>query len=559
MKIRLCCYSAAIFFGICFCVILTANSLTSRFKKTATDVKQSVKQTVSEVVGKAEELTLGQVKNQIKATMHAIIDNPYKDTKAVVRIGNELCDGEKAYLAQRKPLVKKSLEKFLGSSLGDNSPLTIAIIGSGGGIRAKYVFTGALCAADEIGLLDATTYIVGLSGSTWAMGEWLARAQSLASFKQATIATMMKGISDDLSKDEISYMMNALLVKWAFNQPLSIVDLWGLVVGNRFFADFGDARQRVHLSSQQELVKNGAYPYPIYTAISGEGGMPAGWYEFTPHEVGSTSLGCYVPTWAFGRSFNNGESLDFAPEISFGNYLGVCGSAFAATVRAIYNDKFKNVNVGAMQPAVELIMKKIGDERLTTGVFNNFTKNISQSVMKDQDVLQLVDAGLDFNLPYSPVSGHRSARSVDVLIFVDASKTMKGAPALASAAAYARDHGLKFPPIDYTDIETRGVTIFSDANDAACPLVIYLPRIKDKELWASSKSDSAFASYVSLLDTFDPEVCLKGSYCATENFAYSKDNALQLLSLSEWNMKACLPKIKEAIKAYSQRRVAQIA
>jgi hypothetical protein len=53
----------------------------------------------------------------IKSQEKAIIDNPYQNTVATVRIGNNLSPDELAYRAHRQPKVKAALEQLLGRSL----------------------------------------------------------------------------------------------------------------------------------------------------------------------------------------------------------------------------------------------------------------------------------------------------------------------------------------------------------------------------------------------------------------------------------------------------------
>ena len=48
----------------------------------------------------------------------------------------------------------------------DETP-TVAVMGSGGGIRAMVGYLGCLKALEDMGVLDSTTYLSGLSGSTW--------------------------------------------------------------------------------------------------------------------------------------------------------------------------------------------------------------------------------------------------------------------------------------------------------------------------------------------------------------------------------------------------------
>lgn len=51
------------------------------------------------------------------------------------------------------------------------------------------------------------------------------------------------------------------------------------------------------------------------------------WFEATPLEVGSADVQGYIPTWAWGRPFVSGRSLDRRPEGSLSLLLGQCTSA----------------------------------------------------------------------------------------------------------------------------------------------------------------------------------------------------------------------------------------
>lgn len=43
----------------------------------------------------------------------------------------------------------------------------VAVLGSGGGMRALTSFYGSLAGLQQLGLLDAAVYLCGISGSTW--------------------------------------------------------------------------------------------------------------------------------------------------------------------------------------------------------------------------------------------------------------------------------------------------------------------------------------------------------------------------------------------------------
>ncbi|RSL58691.1 hypothetical protein CEP54_007631 [Fusarium duplospermum] len=51
------------------------------------------------------------------------------------------------------------------------------------------------------------------------------------------------------------------------------------------------------------------------------------WFEISPLEIGSPDLNRYIPTWAWGRTFISGHSIDRRPEQSFSLLLGQCTSA----------------------------------------------------------------------------------------------------------------------------------------------------------------------------------------------------------------------------------------
>ncbi|HEX4068496.1 MAG TPA: hypothetical protein VHX42_00195, partial [Candidatus Babeliales bacterium] len=134
------------------------------------------------------------VVKMITSQEKAITNNPYKDTIATVRIGNELHPEERAYRAHREPKVKAALEKLLGRSLNGKKIPTIAFVGSGGGYRAMLCTTGFMVGAEKIGLVDAATYIAALSGSTWALGTWMMTGWSWADFRIYLEGVVIKNI-----------------------------------------------------------------------------------------------------------------------------------------------------------------------------------------------------------------------------------------------------------------------------------------------------------------------------------------------------------------------------
>jgi len=109
-----------------------------------------------------------------------------------------------------------------------------------------------------------------------------------------------------------------------------------------------------------------------------------------------------------------------------------------------------------------------------------------------------------FNLPFPPLL--RPERQLDIILVMDASASVKDAPALAKAAEYARIHGLKFPPINLHNIDKKIVSVFKDETDSTIPVVIYFPRI----------ANPAYEN------GFDPDPD-KTAFCGTTNFAYKPE------------------------------------
>jgi hypothetical protein len=112
---------------------------------------------------------------------------------------------------------------------------------------------------------------------------------------------------------------------------------------------------------------------------------------------------------------------------------------------------------------------------------------------------------------------------------------------------YAQRKGLKFPKIDYTNIEKKVISIFKDPSDSSVPVVIYLPRISDATLWNASKSNPAYKGYS--IEGFDFDECTNksGGGCGTLRFMYPKNDSQLLIDQMEFNMMVNKDKIMEAI------------
>ncbi|TET06070.1 hypothetical protein E3J79_03365 [Candidatus Dependentiae bacterium] len=466
-----------------------------------------------------------------------ILKNSFRYRSARVRHGNKLCSQEINYLRARKPIVKNSIETVLKQQISSNAVPTIAVVASGGGVRAMLATFGFLVGLKKIGLLDAITYICSLSGSTWAVAPWIVSGWPIEDIRVALIPELELGLGK-INLQDIKLMTDVLLTKFAFNQPITVTDFFGLLLANSLLRGFGNERYRVYLSDQMKNLKEGQLPFPIYTAVRAEEGADPLWYEFTPYEIGGAWLGYYVPTWAFGRRFVKGLSQDNAPEQTLGFFMALFGSVFAATFNQMYQKIADQIPVDIARKIIEGILKEVGEKRLTAARVFNFTYGLLQSPIGTNKYMDMADAGTAFNLPYPPISGRRAGRRADIIIFLDASKKqVSKLNALKGAQEYARKYMLPFPPISYTDIDKKSVTVFKDVNRADVPVVIYMPLVKNEQLITKYLNTGEFADLKSDVEPFDLETCLQ-STCDTFNFKYNQKQATQLSALTEFNMRA---------------------
>lgn len=91
--------------------------------------------------------------------------HPEVERDAVVRVSNELCEEEQIFLRRRKQHTKKALAKYLDlpeDELHPDDVPTIAMCGSGGGLRAMVAGASSYYSAQRTGLFDCVTYTAGV-------------------------------------------------------------------------------------------------------------------------------------------------------------------------------------------------------------------------------------------------------------------------------------------------------------------------------------------------------------------------------------------------------------
>ena len=441
----------------------------------------------------------GSLADEIWREAHDPLVNPEIRYSAEVRVSNDLCHDEKQYLDRRKRVIRVALAKYLGLKEEDIHPddvPTIAMCGSGGGLRALIAGTGSLLATEEDGLFDCVTYTSGVSGSCWLQAFYLSsftkgRIASLVDHLKARasihIAYPPVAFQSMISLPTSKYLLSGMVekLKGDSTADFGLVDVYGLLLAARYLIPKGDLavnERDFKISNQRDYVKYGQNPLPIYTAVRHE--IPSElkqgehateeakeeakreswfqWFELTPYEFFCEEFGAGIPTWAVGRKFKNGkdvppESGYHLPETRLPLLLGVFGSAFCATLQHYYHEIRPLVrSITGLSSVDELISGKSDDlskvHPIDPASIPNFAYGMrgllprtTPTSIYENEYLQLMDAGMSNNLPIYPLL--RPGRNVDVMITFDASADVKTDNWLSVADGYARQRGIKGWPV----------------------------------------------------------------------------------------------------------------
>lgn len=475
----------------------------------------------------------------------AVKPHPYARQTALVCKVEGIGPEERLYLAKRKERVRQALNPLVGHDIALDAVPTIGIFGSGGGYRALLWTLGAFVELERAGLLDAITYASGLSGSGWFLANYMQRGCSAFELKKILIENIgvERSIFSPSSQDR-SFIFNTLLTekKSLYGRHTnSVVDLYGALLVNQLFADLKQDRFALKLSDQAHNLVDGQLVFPLYTAAA-RSKQGFDWYEFTPYHVRNLESKATIPMWAYGRSFYDGLSTNYLPENYLYSLLGTFGSAFSVSLQRGWQEYLKSVNVferahmSSWQRFFDTVVTHNGDVVPFKGaIVPNFMYATADYNDKSQDkYLQLIDPNAEsgmLNFSFPPFTPSCGGRSLDVMIFLDASYHIQGAKNLQKIEEYARKNAIKFPVINYDNIESSPMSIFMDEYDLTVPIVIYIPRIIDKAIQSSEDVPIQLREKIAVLD-LEKEI-EHGSY-RTLNFSYTAEQAEILCALSEF-------------------------
>uniref|UniRef100_A0A8D0G6H9 PLA2c domain-containing protein n=1 Tax=Sphenodon punctatus TaxID=8508 RepID=A0A8D0G6H9_SPHPU len=296
-----------------------------------------------------------------------------------IRISVDLSNGEKAANIQRMENVRQSLHELKIDCSQDNVP-GIAVLGSGGGLRAMIALQGTLQELENQNLLGTVKYLCGVSGSTWCMS-YLYKHEDWPK----KLPTLEKGLCEKLAGGswEMNKLLDALGAAVDEDDEYSLTDFWAYAIIYEMLSELDEA-----LLSEQDCEK-GKAPYPIYAAVDGKRLTEASktskeiWFEFTPHEAGFPSPGGFVSTTHFGSEFENAELKKKNKQKNIGYLRGLWGSALASSeeIKKAIIDSLKQFIFGRNVDAAHLQEEKKQSETYRM-----------RSVLKDERNLLRKDA-----------------------------------------------------------------------------------------------------------------------------------------------------------------------
>ena len=447
----------------------------------------------------------GTLADDIWQEAHDPTINPEILWDAKVRIGTSLCPEELNFRERRKQHIVKAFAKYLDVQEKEIEPEdipTIAICGSGGGLRALVAGTSSYLSAHEVGLFDCATYTAGVSGSCWLQSLFyssLGKAdhKTLLRHIKSRIGTHMAfpptALKLATSAPTNKFILSGFIEKLKGDPKadFGLVDIYSLLLGLRLMVPHGDLDvhpQDLKLSNQRAYIEQGQNPMPIYTAVRHE--IPLNedekekatdskalkekvkekakkeawfqWIEMHPWEVGCEEFGAWIPTWSFGRPFSQGRNqvIDTGialPEIRQSLLLGIWGSAFTATLAHYYKEiRPLLAGISGFAGLDELLEEKNQDlikihpidpatiPNWAFGMEEMLPSSCPDSILKN-DHIQLMDAGMSNNLPIYPLL--RQDRDVDIVIAFDASADIRTENWLSVVDGYAAQRGIKTWPV----------------------------------------------------------------------------------------------------------------
>ncbi|PSR81386.1 lysophospholipase [Coniella lustricola] len=422
-------------------------------------------------------------------------------------------------------------QSYINSYASNVSALpNIAIAVSGGGYRALMNGAGFLAAADNRtagstddggigGLLQASTYVAGLSGGGWLVGsiynnnfssvEAIMANTGIWQFQNSIFEGPDDGVIGVLDTAEYwDNVYDQVGEKSDAGFDTTITDYWGRALSYQLInaPDGGPAYTWSSIGLDADLIA-GNIPMPFLVADGRNPGeqivsLNATNYELGPWEMGTWDPTVYgfVPMQYVGSNFSDGSITSGGSCVE-----GFDQSGFVMGTSSTLFNQFLLTNLSTVANVPSVVVNALDDllkaiseneEDIALWVPNSFNgyNPTGNSPVANTTQLSLVDGGEDLqNIPLNPLQ--QPERAVDVIFAVDSSAdtTYNWPNGTALRATYDRSqsaiaNNTLFPPVPDANtfinlgLNARPAFFGCDvsnftlaAGQAIPPLVVYMP------------------------------------------------------------------------------------
>ncbi|XP_062974525.1 cytosolic phospholipase A2 beta-like [Elgaria multicarinata webbii] len=526
-----------------------------------------------------------------------------------VRLGYELCTGEQDFLHKRKKVVADALKKLFHLKVGlqEHEVPVVAVMATGGGVRAMTALYGHLLALQKLNILDCVSYITTASGSTWTLTnlyqniDWSKR--NLEEIIKVAKSQMLKSKLNVISIQRLKFYHKELVERVEKGHLPSFTALWALVQE----AFLHDKPDYCTLSEQRQALNWGQNPLPFYTAINVKDNHISTfdfreWVEFSPYEVGFLKYGAYIRAEDFDSEFFMGKLVKKIPESRLCFLEGIWTNIFSRNLLdGLYwssspeefwerwvKDMTDKSEENSMSDGYVTVYKppssgagklcEVFNDILTDRPLKGETHNFLKSLDFDKDYLQqkefiewkdtildaspnkltpveqslcLMDIGYFINNSGPPLL--KPERNVDVIISLDydLSQVFKQAQMLAK---YCEVQRIPFPKVEPSEEDMKNPKecyVFSDDDNPKAPILVYFPLVNStfKEYKAPGVKRTP-----SEMGGGEVDVNKDSSPYTTIHVTYTEENFDKLLNLSTYNILCSKDFIFKAIQSAIQKR-----
>uniref|UniRef100_A0A8C3NAC2 Phospholipase A2 n=1 Tax=Geospiza parvula TaxID=87175 RepID=A0A8C3NAC2_GEOPR len=518
--------------------------------------------------------------------------------KLDVRLGYDLCQGEQEFLHKRKRVVAGALKRVLHleRDLHGHEVPVIAVMATGGGLRAMSAMFGHLLALQKLNLLDCVTYLTGASGSTWTLADLYEHAD----WSQKSLEEPLKAVKEQVTKcklnlmsiDHLKYYHKELAERAKAGHVPSFTTLWSLV--QEMFLH--ERPRKYKLTDQRKALEHGQNPLPFYAVLNVKEEKFGTfkfreWANFSPYEVAIPKYGVSIPSEYFDSEFFMGRRVKKLPESRICYLEGLWTNIFTRNLLdGLYWSSNSNEfweqkhspeeDVTVIEPPSCLsgklyeMFQDIMTKRPLLGKSHNFIRGLEfhkdyihqkkfiewkdtvldgfpNNLTPLQKYLCLIDVGYFINT--SGAALFKPERNVDVIISLDygLGHVFKQ---LEMTYKYCKIQNIPFPKVELSPEEEKNPKecyIFADAEDPRAPIVIHFPLVNDtfkefKEPGVKRGHSEMEEGKVNLENNCSPYYLIR--------LIYSSENFDKLVNLSKYNILNNKDLLLQAIRSAVERR-----